>query len=121
MGKAQAIKPAAKVNPKNSFTSVVVMHTRAQFPGGSFAMRQFLSDAGRNSVVAHSQHYSGSVNVYFDVDPQGQPTNFKVLQPGLTAAMSNEAIRILKTMPKFTPASYAGKNKVSHWNTFIKF
>jgi|GEM_PF-3929907 len=120
MGKAQALKPAPKV-PSKGFTSVVVIHTPAKFPGGVFAMHQFLNDAGKNSVVAHTQHYNGSVNVYFDVDPQGQPTNFKVLQPGLTAAMNNEAIRILKTMPKFSPASYAGKTKVSHWNTFIKF
>ena len=79
-----------------------------QYPGGVSAL---ISDISRNMKYpkeAHDKGTEGRVIVQFVVDKEGAVRNIKVIRsiPGL----DEEAVRVIKAMPKWIPGKQDGKN-----------
>ncbi|HEY1021333.1 MAG TPA: energy transducer TonB [Flavisolibacter sp.] len=79
-----------------------------QFPGGAQAWLAFLS----RHLMAPEPLESGekrTVLIRFYVAEDGSITNFRVMQSA-GAAFDNEVIRVLRKMPKWTPAIQGGRS-----------
>ncbi len=87
------------------YTTVEKMPT---FPGGEFKMYEFLAMNIRYPQRARQDGYSGTVYVRFIVEPDGTITNIEVAK-GVGGGCSEEAVRVVKLMPKWIPGEAFGK------------
>ncbi len=72
------------------------------FPGGTAALMKYLRDNMRYPEAAIDQNIQGTVLVEFVVNEDGSISNV-VPQKELGGGCTQEAIRVIKAMPKWTP------------------
>ncbi|GHT13165.1 cell envelope biogenesis protein TonB [Bacteroidia bacterium] len=85
------------------------------FPGGEQALRRYIAENVRYPALMQENNVQGRVIVRFVVTPQGKVDKVEVLQ-GLDKSGDAEAIRVVKSLPKFTPGRHNGR-AVSVWYT----
>lgn len=85
-------------------TSAEYQQKDASFPGGQKAMKEYLN----KNIKFESETQGGTVLVSFEVDEKGRVQNAKVAR-GIAKDIDNEALRVVKSMPKWTPAEQNGK------------
>ena len=78
------------------------------FPGGENALMEFLSKNTKYPSVAEENGIQGRVVCTFVVEANGSITNVKVVR-GLDPALDREAVRVIKSMPKWIPGKQNGK------------
>lgn len=79
----------------------------AEFPGGSEAMAKFITDNVKYPQIALKNRTVGQVILSFIVEADGTLTNISI-EKGVSPALNNEAIRIVKAMPHWIPATHHG-------------
>jgi len=79
-----------------------------QFPGGQAAMMKFIADSLRYPSVACENRIEGRVVVQFVVDCEGNILNPLVVR-SVDPLLDREAIRLVKSMPKWIPGRQNGK------------
>ena len=89
--------------------------TMPEFPGGEMALMNFLRRNIRYPSRAAIKKIEGRVVVQFIVDEKGKVGEIKVAE-SVDKDLDNEAIRICKTLPKFSPALLHGE-PVKVWYT----
>lgn len=94
----------------------------AKFPGGEPALMKYLADNVKYPAEAIKAKAQGKVQVGVNIDEKGHIANVKVLdnQSG-NAALAEEAIRVVKGMPDFTPATLDGKPQKSYRTIPVTF
>ena len=78
------------------------------FPGGEEAFQRFLRTATQYPARALQQGISGKVHVRFVVDEVGRIRDAEVLK-GLGYGLDEEALRLVRTMPWWTPGTLQGR------------
>lgn len=78
------------------------------FPGGETALLQFLSSNVRYPTVAEENEIQGRVVVTFIVERDGSITEVKVAK-GVDPSLDREAVRVIKSMPKWKAGTQNGK------------
>jgi len=78
------------------------------FHGGREAFQKFLVDSLRYPKQAIKQGIQGTVFVTFVIDRDGTPLNVKILR-GIGGGCDEEVIRLVESMPKWTPGKRGGK------------
>lgn len=78
------------------------------FPGGDEAMLQFIRDNQKYPTEAQNEGIQGRVLVQFVVDKDGSITDVEVFR-GVHPLLDAEAIRVVKSMPKWKPGMQKGK------------
>lgn len=79
-----------------------------QFPGGQLEMYSYLAQNIKYPADAEKNKQQGQVLVNFVVNTDGSISDIKVVK-SVCESLDNEAIRIVKTMPKWTPGKQNGK------------
>ena len=77
------------------------------FPGGNAALMEFLGKNIRYPAVAEENGISGKVIVAFFVGKDGSINDVKVVR-GVDKSLDNEAVRVVKSMPKWKPGRQNG-------------
>lgn len=90
------------------------------FPGGVKAMNQFIADNLVYPVVAQEQGIQGRVVIRFVVGTDGNIGNVEV-QRGFDKNCDNEAVKVVKKMPRWTPGKQNGKNVPVYFTLPIVF
>ena len=85
-----------------------VVEEMPEFPGGVDAMMEYLQKELRYPESAKEKGIQGRVTVQFIIDKEGNVTNSKVTR-SVDKDMDAEAIRLVKTMPKWKPGMQKGK------------
>ncbi|MBB3700641.1 TonB family protein [Flammeovirga yaeyamensis] len=85
-----------------------VVQKKAEFRGGVGKFYKFLSKSIKYPKQAMRMGVEGKVYVQFVVGKDGSLTDFKVVK-GLGAGLDEEALRVLKMSPKWTPAEQRGR------------
>ncbi|MBD5211606.1 MAG: energy transducer TonB [Bacteroidales bacterium] len=101
-----------KAEPEQIFTAV---EQQAQYPGGQGALMKFLSSNIRYPESAQQNDIQGRVIVKFVVEKDGSIGQAQVVK-GVDRALDQEALRVVKKMPRWQP----GKNNgvaVRSWFT----
>ena len=75
---------------------------------GQDGFRQWIGQNLRYPEIAAENGISGRVFVQFVVEPNGSVTNVKVVR-GVDPALDAEAVRVVKSSPKWTPGKQRGK------------
>ena len=79
-----------------------------QFPGGMKELMTFLGKNIQYPAEAKDKKIEGRVIVQFVVKKDGSTSDFKVLR-AVHPLLDAEALRVLKTMPKWTPGTQRGE------------
>lgn len=79
-----------------------------QFPGGDQAMMKFVSENVQYPEEAKEKEISGRVMVGFIVEKDGSISDVKVVK-GIGGGCDEEAVRVVKAMPKWKPGKEKGK------------
>ncbi len=79
-----------------------------EFPGGELALRKFLATSVKYPTIAQENGIQGKVFVSFVVDTNGGISNVKVTR-GVDPSLDKEAIRVVKSMPKWIPGKQNGE------------
>lgn len=80
----------------------------AQFPGGEQAMRKFLSENVMYPAIARQNGIQGRVLCQFIVNKDGSISDVTVVR-SVDPSLDREAIRLIKSMPKWQPGEQRGK------------
>ena len=91
-----------------------------EFPGGMEAMIAFLSQNVHYPETAAKNNIEGRVIVRFIVDETGQINNISVAR-SVNEELDAEAIRVVKSLPKFIPGRQDGKPVPVWYNLPIIF
>ena len=86
-----------------------------EFPGGVAEMMKFLQMNIKYPPTAAANKIEGRVIVQFIIDATGQVGDVKVVR-SVDEELDAEAVRVVKSMPKFTPGRQDGK-AVAVWYT----
>jgi Ca-activated chloride channel family protein len=106
---------------KSNVTQVVdekiytVVEQMPQFPGGETALMNYIAQNLNYPKTAQDNGIQGKVIVRFSVEKDGSISKVEVVR-SLDPACDKEAIRIIKSLPKFIPAKQNGVN-VAVWYT----
>ena len=79
-----------------------------QFPGGDQAMMKFVAENVQYPQEARDKEISGRVMVGFIVEKDGSVNEVKVMK-GIGGGCDEEAVRVVKAMPKWKPGKDKGK------------
>ena len=79
------------------------------YPGGVPELMKFLQKNIRYPSLARENGLEGKVIVKFYVDTDGTVREPLVLKDGVGGGCGDESIRVIKSMPKWTPGSQRGK------------
>ncbi len=105
-------KPAAEMPTNQVFQAVEQM---PQFPGGQEALIKYLSSHINYPPMAAENNVQGRVVVQFIVDKTGKVGEVTVVR-SVDKELDKEAVRVCKSLPKFTPGRQNGQ-AVSVWYT----
>ena len=79
-----------------------------EFPGGNQAMMDFVATNVKYPKEAMDKNISGRVMVQFVVEKDGSISDIKVAK-GIGGGCDEEAVRVVKAMPKWKPGKEKGK------------
>jgi len=97
-----------------------VVEESPAFPGGDVARIKFLQQNIEYPTMARESGIQGTVYVTFVVEPDGKVSNVQILR-GIGGGCDEEAIRVIKAMPKWNPGKQRGKPVRVQFNMPIKF
>lgn len=100
--------PAASPQPSESEADTGDTYEPPSFPGGSAAMMQFIAQNLRYPKAAQEAGVQGRVMLQFTVGQDGTLSDIKVLR-SISAEIDAEAVRVVRSMPRWTPAKANGK------------
>jgi len=86
----------------------VIIEKMPTFPGGEEALMDFIGTNIRYPKYAQDHGISGRVFIKFVVMPDGSVSNVEVLK-GIGGGCDEEAVRVVKMMPKWIPGEKDGK------------
>ncbi|MEN9449141.1 MAG: hypothetical protein RJA25_2431 [Bacteroidota bacterium] len=86
------------------------LNTKPQFTGGDKALVAYINNTMIYPDEAQKQRWEGKPFIAFTVNEDGTLSNTRVLK-SVQLVLDNEALRIVKSMPKWIPATENGVNK----------
>lgn len=102
---AELRKEAEAEDPNKIYDNVEVL---PEYPGGSAAMMRYLAQNVKYPQAAQENGRQGKVVVQFVVDTDGSIINAHVLT-SVDPDLDKEALRVIKSMPRWTPGKQKGK------------
>lgn len=124
MGNAEVFIPKVEVVEEvveeEEQTIFIVVEESASFPGGIQEMTNFIKNNLKYPQQARETGTQGKVFVTFVVERDGSLTDVKVLRD-IGSGCGEEAVRVVKSMPKWKPAKQRGKPVRMQFNLPVAF
>lgn len=118
----QSIVPDSILNEADGQPPVFkVVDRMPEFPGGQQALFRFLNENVRYPAIAKENRIQGRVICRFVVEKDGSITNVEVVSSGGHPSLDKEAVRVLKSMPKWSPGMQDGKAVRVQYTTSVNF
>ena len=86
----------------------MVVENMPEFPGGDLGLMKYIQKNVKYPPIAKEYNITGKVYVQFIVDKSGTVTNVKVVR-GVDKNLDAEAVRVVKSLPKYKPGKQRGK------------
>ena len=93
-------------NPEHDVYQIV--EQMPEFPNGQEALMLYIAKQVKYPAEAKKAGAQGRVFIGFIVEPDGSLSDFKVLR-GIGYGCDEEALRVVKSMPKWQPGMHRGK------------
>ena len=109
-----------KVSHYDNDTIFSVCDEMPEFPGGSEKFMEYLSGNITYPEDAKEKGISGRVFIQFVIEKDGSVSNVKVMK-GIGGGCDEEAVRVVKAMPKWKPGIQKGKPVRVSYNLPLNF
>ena len=134
--KKEVLNPDGSVKTSKEYDTDIVITTQQQpkddvvfmiaeqmpeFPGGVDALIRFLNENVIYPEIAKANKIEGRVMCQFVVDKDGTITDIVVVKSGGDPSLDKEAVRVLRTMPKWKAGKSQGKKVRVQFNLPIVF
>ncbi|MCQ2343192.1 MAG: energy transducer TonB [Paludibacteraceae bacterium] len=86
----------------------VIVENKPEFPGGDAALMKYISENIKYPVIAQENGIQGRVICQFVVNKDGSIVDINVVR-SVDPSLDKEAIRVIKSMPKWKPGMQRGK------------
>ncbi|MBD8347136.1 MULTISPECIES: energy transducer TonB [unclassified Dysgonomonas] len=103
--------------PEKPFVSVEQM---PQFPGGDVELMKFINGGIKYPTIAAENGIEGRVVIRFVVGKDGNVSDVQVVR-SLDPSCDKEAVRVVKTMPKWVPGKQNGRNVPVYYTLPVLF
>ena len=98
----------------------MVVEELPSFPGGNEALKAFVAATLKYPTIALENRIQGQVTVSFTVGEDGSVTDAKI-KSGVDPSLDQEAVRIVNSMPKWSPGKQRGMTVSVKYEMPIKF
>ena len=105
------------IEPQPVYT---VVEDMPRFPGGEESMFRYLAGNIKYPVAAKETGIQGTVHLTFVVETDGSISNVSVLR-GIGGGCDEEAMRVVRSMPNWTPGNQQGRPVRVQFNLPVKF
>jgi len=85
----------------------MVVENMPVFPGGDLGLMKYIQKHVKYPAIAKEYNITGKVYVSFIVDKSGSVTNVKIVR-GVDKNLDAEAVRVVKSLPKYKPGKQRG-------------
>ena len=92
-----------------------------EFPGGQSALKKYLSDNIKYPALAAEYGKQGTAIIQFVVNADGSISDVEVARSAGDSSLDKEAIRVVKSMPKWNPGKKYGQNVKVRTETNVAF
>ncbi len=97
-----------------------VVEVMPQYPGGQIAMLKYIMENIKYPEQAMKEGIQGRVTVRFIVEKDGSISNVKPVL-SVHPLLDKEAVRVVKSMPKWSPGKQKGKPVRVQFNVPVMF
>jgi TonB family protein len=97
-----------KITDESESTPYVVVEEMPMFPGGEIELLKYIAENTNYPEAAKINNIQGRVIIRFCITAEGGVSLISVLK-GVDPELDAEAIRVVKTLPAFTPGKQGGK------------
>jgi protein TonB len=108
-GSMMAQTPAQNDSIDNEIVEFTVVEQMPEFPGGQNGLIQYLSKNIMYPIVAKENKIQGRTLVSFVVEKDGKISNVQVLRSSGDMMLDREAMRVIRTMPRWRPGYMKGQ------------
>lgn len=108
-------QPFTIKSQSNDDEPYVVVEEMPEFPGGDEALLKYVVENVVYPPEAKKQGIQGRIIIRFCVTKEGNVDRVTIIR-GVNPDLDTEAVRVIKSLPKFKPGSQDGKN-VNVWYT----
>jgi protein TonB len=98
----------------------VIVEQMPEFPGGEKALLSYLSKSIKYPAIARENGIQGTVYVRFVIGKSGKVSKAEIVR-GVDASLDEEAIRVINTMPNWSPGRQGGKEVPVSYTIPIRF
>jgi TonB family protein len=105
---------------KNGETVYAIIEQMPMFPGGESMMMEFIQKNINYPREAREGGFSGTVYINFVVENTGEISKVRVLR-GAQKQLNEESMRIVKSMPRWSPGLQSGRPVAVSFNLPIKY
>jgi TonB family protein len=85
-----------------------IVENMPEFPGGEPELRKFIANNIEYPATAQEKGIQGRVYVTFVVDKNGEVANARIAR-GVDPSLDKEALRVVNSLPKWTPGKQRGE------------
>jgi len=117
---AKASKSSSQEEVAEESAVFTIVEQLPEFPGGADKLNRYLTENLHYPAQAKESSISGTVYVQFVVNKKGQISEAKVLR-GIGSGCDEEALRVIKAMPRWKPGMQRGKPVKVVFNMPVKF
>lgn len=80
-----------------------------EFIGGQSALDKYVADNFKMSRKDRKKEVEGEIKVKFTIAADGTVKNAVIMKGGMSEKLNKEALRVINSMPKWTPGTENGK------------
>ena len=99
----------AYIDPERGEILLTPIQVMPEFPGGERAMFQYIQENLKYPKQALQKQIQGRSICQFIVEKDGSISHIQVVRSSGNKSLDRAAIRVIKTMPKWTPGRLQGK------------
>ena len=97
-----------EIEEKDDEEFFMVVENMPEFPGGDLGLMKYIQKNVKYPAIAKEYNITGKVYVSFIVDKKGSVTNVKIVR-GVDKNLDAEAMRVVKSLPKYKPGLQRGE------------
>lgn len=116
----KAVTPQKMEVDIDSNDLIMIVDGLPEFPGGEEKRIKFIKENLKYPKTAKDSNIQGTVFVTFLVEKDGSISNIDILR-GINKECDDEALRVIKLLPKWKPGQQRGKPQRVQFNMPIKF
>lgn len=101
-------KVAIEIEEESDEEFFMVVENMPEFPGGDAGLMKYIQNNVKYPPIAKEYNITGKVYVSFIVDKSGSVTDVKIVR-GVDKSLDAEAVRVVKSLPKYKPGKQRGE------------